>query len=84
MDSALFYHQKGSAKHDSCTGISKMQHLQKALNWLKENNIAFEDRHIVEQNPSVEELTQWYHKSGLPLKKFLTPAAIFIKSLDSG
>lgn len=35
---------------------------KKALNWLKENNIAFEDRHIVEQNPSVEELTQWYHK----------------------
>ena len=24
---------------------------KKALNWLKENNIAFEDRHIVEQNP---------------------------------
>lgn len=39
---------------------------KKALSWLKENNIAFEDRHIVEQNPSVEELTQWYHKSGLP------------------
>ena len=72
----FFYHQKGSAKHDSCTGICK-----KALNWLKENNIAFEDRHIVEQNPSVEELTQWYHKSGLPLKKFFNTSGNLYKEL---
>lgn len=77
----FFYHQKGSAKHDPCTGISKMQHLQKALSWLKENNIAFEDRHLVEQNPSVEELTQWYHKSGLPLKKFFNTSGNLYKEL---
>lgn len=54
---------------------------KKALNWLKENNIAFEDRHIVEQNPSVEELTQWYHKSGLPLKKFFNTSGNLYKEL---
>ncbi len=54
---------------------------KKALNWLKENHIAFEDRHIVEQNPSVEELTQWYHKSGLPLKKFFNTSGNLYKEL---
>ena len=43
---------------------------KKALQWLRDNGVAFEDRHIVEQNPTQQELTEWYHKSGLPLKRF--------------
>ena len=42
----------------------------KALKWLEEHNVEFEERPIVEQNPSYEELKVWYEKSGLPLKKF--------------
>lgn len=42
---------------------------QKAKKWLETNQVEFEDRHIVEQNPTEEELTEWHKKSGLPLKK---------------
>ena len=40
---------------------------KKALKWLEENEVSFTKRHIVEENPSEQELTEWYHKSGLPL-----------------
>ena len=43
---------------------------KKALNWLKENDVEFEDRHIVDNNPTAEELREWHEKSGLPLKRF--------------
>lgn len=43
---------------------------QKARKWLTAQGIAFEDRHIVEQTPSEEELGRWHALSGLPLKKF--------------
>lgn len=43
---------------------------KKALNWLKENDVEFEDRHIVDNNPTAEELKEWHEKSGLPLKRF--------------
>lgn len=47
---------------------------QKAEKWLDDHGIAYEDRHIKEQNPSAEELKAWHEKSGFPLKKFLIPA----------
>lgn len=43
---------------------------KKAKKWLEDNGIAFEDRHIVENNPTAEELKEWHKKSGLPLKRF--------------
>lgn len=43
---------------------------RRALKWLEQNNINFEERPIVEENPSFDELKEWYGKSGLPLKKF--------------
>lgn len=43
---------------------------QKARKWLIENQIEYEERNIAEQNPSVQELEAWYHRSQLPLKKF--------------
>ncbi|MEG0711916.1 MAG: arsenate reductase family protein, partial [Niameybacter sp.] len=43
---------------------------KKALSYLKSQNIEIEDRHIVEEVPTVEELTAWIHKSGLEIKKF--------------
>lgn len=36
---------------------------QKAKSWLEQHHIAFEDRHIVEQNPTAAELTEWYKKA---------------------
>ena len=43
---------------------------QKAKKWLEERGVEFEDRHILEQNPTKEELKLWWEKSGLPLKRF--------------
>lgn len=40
------------------------------MKWLTEHGVEFENRHIVEDNPSVEELKEWHEKSGLPLKRF--------------
>ena len=40
---------------------------QKAKKWLDENGVAYTARHIVEQNPSAEELRDWAQRSGLPL-----------------
>lgn len=55
---------------------------QKAKKWLDENNIKYEDRHIKEQNPSYEELKEWYQKSGLPLKKFFNTSGLLYKSMQ--
>ena len=52
---------------------------KKALQWLRDNGVAFEDRHIVEQNPTQQELTEWYHKSGLPLKRFFNTSGNLYK-----
>lgn len=54
----------------------------KAKKWLTENKIAFEDRPIVEQRPTVEELKQWVSKSGLPLKKFFNTSGLVYKALN--
>ena len=43
---------------------------QKAKQWLDEQGVSYEDRHIVEQNPTKEELLAWIRDSGLPSRKF--------------
>ena len=43
---------------------------KKALKWLDEHNIDYEDRDIIKENPKKEELKTWYKKSELPLKRF--------------
>lgn len=55
---------------------------QKAKKWLDENNIEYELRDIKLENPSFEELNEWYRKSGLPLKKFFNTSGLLYKSLD--
>ena len=54
---------------------------QKAKKWLVENQVEFEERHIVEYNPSKEELKAWYEKSGLPLKRFFNTSGMKYKEL---
>lgn len=54
---------------------------QKAKKWLLENQVEFEDRHIVEDNSSKEELKVWYEKSGLPLKHFFNTSGMKYKEL---
>ena len=55
---------------------------QKAKKWLDDNNIKYELRDIKLDNPKFEELTEWYKKSGLPLKKFFNTSGLLYKSLE--
>ncbi len=48
---------------------------QKARKWLDERKISYEDRHIAEKNPTVEELTEWYAEAASLLRSFLIQAA---------
>ena len=54
---------------------------QKAKKWLDDNGIVYTDRHIKENNPTVEELIEWYKKSGLPLKKLFNTSGLLYKSM---
>ena len=54
----------------------------KALKWLEENDIEFEERPIVEQNPTYEELKAWYQMSGMPLKKFFNTSGLLYKDMQ--
>ena len=55
---------------------------QKAKKWLDEHGLDYTDRHIKEQNPSYEELKDWYARSGLPLKRFFNTSGLLYKSLN--
>ena len=55
---------------------------QKAKKWLDEQGIQYTDRHIKEQNPSYEELKNWYQRSGLPLKRFFNTNGLKYKELN--
>ncbi len=54
----------------------------KALKWLEANKIEFEERPIVEQNPTYEELKEWHQMSGLPLKKFFNTSGLIYKDMQ--
>lgn len=54
---------------------------QKALKWLEDHNVSFDERAIKEENPTYEELREWYVKSGLPLKKFYNTSGIIYKDM---
>ena len=55
---------------------------QKAKKWLDDNKIEYEQRDIKLDNPTLDELTAWYNKSGLTLKKFFNTSGLLYKSLD--
>lgn len=55
---------------------------QKARKWLEVNHLEFTERHIVEENPSYEELKEWYAESGLPLKKFFNTSGMLYKEMQ--
>lgn len=54
---------------------------QKAKKWLEANNIEYKERHIVEENPTYDELKDWHSKSGLPLKKFFNTSGLLYKEM---
>lgn len=46
---------------------------KKAQKWLDENNIEYTIRDIKEDNPTFDELSDWYKLSDYVLKSFLIP-----------
>ena len=54
---------------------------QKAKKWLDSHNISYTERHIKEENPTLEELNQWYKLSGLPLKKFFNTSGMLYREM---
>ena len=48
---------------------------------MDEQDISYEDRHIIEDNPRVEELKDWHERSGLPLKRFFNTSGMKYREL---
>ena len=46
---------------------------------MQDHSVEFEDRHIVEENPTQEELKEWHKKSGLPLKRFFNTSGMIYR-----
>ena len=55
---------------------------QRAKKWLDDNGIEYEMRDIKLDNPTFDELAQWYKKSGISLKKMFNTSGLLYKSLD--
>ncbi len=54
---------------------------QKAKKWLEANNIEYTERHIKDENPTIDELKDWHQKSGLPLKRFFNTSGLLYKEM---
>ncbi|MCM1327428.1 MAG: arsenate reductase family protein [Bacteroidales bacterium] len=54
---------------------------RKAKKWLDMHHVIYQERHIMEEKPSYNELKQWYGKSGLPLKKFFNTSGMLYKEM---
>ena len=54
---------------------------KKAKKWLDEHNVEYTERHIVENNPTYDELKEWFNKSGLPIKRFFNTSGLLYKEM---
>lgn len=55
---------------------------KKAKKWLDDNHLVHEDRHIVEDNPTAEEIKGWVEMSGLPIKRFFNTSGLKYRELE--
>ena len=55
---------------------------RKAKKWLDDNGVAYNNRLIVEENPTKEELKRWIPMSGLPIKKFFNTSGVIYKEMN--
>ena len=53
----------------------------KAKAFLDAAGVEYQDRHIVEANPTAEELAKWVAESGLELRKFFNTSGLKYKAL---
>ena len=54
---------------------------RKAKRWLDEHGVAYEDRHIVEERPTTDELRTWIAASGLPIRRFFNTSGMRYREL---
>lgn len=54
---------------------------KKAKKWLDERDVAYVDRHIVEDNPSAAELHEWMQEGGLPLRRLFNTSGMLYREL---
>ena len=44
--------------------------------------MTYADRHIVEDNPTADELRTWHERSGLPLKRFFNTSGMLYREME--
>lgn len=54
---------------------------KKARKWLEENGVDFAARHIVEENPSAEELRDWRSRGGYALRRLFNTSGVKYREL---
>ena len=54
---------------------------QKAKKWLDSHGVAYVDRHIREEKPTLEELKEWHRRSGLPLVRFFNTSGMLYREM---
>jgi len=55
---------------------------KKARKWLDASGVAYDERHIKDNNPTIDELKVWHKQSGLPLKRFFNTSGLQYKALN--
>lgn len=55
---------------------------KRAKKFLTDNELEFEDRHIVEINPTKDELREWLIKSGLTINKFFNTSGKLYREME--
>lgn len=55
---------------------------KKARKWLEENGVDFAARHIVEENPSAEELRDWRSRGGYALRRLFNTSGVKYRELE--
>ena len=55
---------------------------KKAKKWLKDNNINFEDRNIIEDTPTEKELKKWIIESKKDIKSFFNTSGMKYRELN--
>ncbi len=54
---------------------------KRAKAWLSEHGVVFDTRHIAEENPGSDELSQWHKRSGLGIKRFVNTSGMKYREL---